>query len=49
MLMVEKGVLGPRGPVPLGEVLFFCDEKCVSNYFNDVPDESLPKLPPRIP
>lgn len=48
-LMVEKGVIGQRGPIPLSEPLHFCSESCVSNYFNGVPDEDLEKLPPRIP
>lgn len=49
LFIAEKGVLGHRGPIPLGEVRFFCSETCLSNYFNDIPAESLPKFPPRIP
>lgn len=40
----QDGVIGPRGPVPLGGVLLFCTTKCVSDYFqNGI------SVPPRIP
>lgn len=49
VITVEKGVVGPRGVIPLGETMTFCSEECVSNYFNGPPSHDLPKLPPRIP
>ena len=49
LLVVERGVLGQRGPIPLGKIRVFCSEDCVSNFFNGIPDSTLPKLPPRIP
>ena len=44
-----RGVIGPRGVIPLDEEQHFCSDECVSEYFNGDPTEGLPKLPPRIP
>ena len=49
VVTVEKGVVGPRGIVPLGEMMTFCSEDCVGRYFDGTPSDDLPKLPPRIP
>ena len=49
VITVEKGVVGPRGVIPLDEATTFCGEECVGNYFNGTPNPDLPKLPPRIP
>ena len=49
LLIVEKGVLGPRGPIPLSEPMTFCSDSCTSNYFNGISDEDLDQFPPRIP
>ena len=49
LIAVEKCVNGPRGRVPLGEILIFCNEECLSNYYCDYDGRELPKLPPRIP
>lgn len=49
LIAVEKCVSGPRGMVPLGEILIFCSEECLSNYYCDYDGRALPKLPPRIP
>ena len=47
---VEKGVNGPHGVVPLGNVLVFCRETCVSKYFNNEIDiEHDPGFPGRQP
>ena len=48
LLSVEKGVIGPRGVVPLGDILLFCDEECLAAYFADEKKE-IEKLPRRIP
>lgn len=34
-IATEKSVVGPRGVVPLGDLKFFCDEKCVNTFFGD--------------
>jgi hypothetical protein len=49
LITTEKGVNGPRGIVPLGEILVFCSEKCVSDFFNGTPADDLPGIPRRIP
>lgn len=35
VICVEEGVIGPRGIVPLKEVLFFCDDGCIASYFGN--------------
>ena len=42
----QAGVIGLKGFVPLGEILFFCCDRCISEHF-DLSD--LPKKQPRIP
>lgn len=49
LITAEKGVSGPRGIVPLGDIKIFCNDKCVKQYFNGEPDENLPEIPRRIP
>ena len=49
VITVERGVIGPRGPIPLDEKACFCSEECVANYFDREPRGNLPVLPPRIP
>lgn len=34
-LSVEKGVIGPRGFVPLGELVLLCSDECASEHFTD--------------
>jgi len=46
VLTVQEAVLGPRGIVPLGEVLLFCSETCLMDYF-DISD--LVEVPGRVP
>ena len=48
LITVEKGVLGPRGVVPLGNVLIFCSEKHVREYFANGNDD-VNSIPPRLP
>ena len=45
-LLLDQGVIGPRGFVPLGERKFFCDEDCLERF---VSDEDVVRLPRRIP
>ncbi len=49
VMSVEKCVNGPRGVIPLGEVLRFCCEDCVSKYFRPEPASNLREIAPRIP
>ena len=49
LITAEKGVSGPRGIVPLGEIKVFCSEQCVSNYFNGILSDDLPEILRRIP
>ncbi|QNN23338.1 hypothetical protein HED60_13980 [Planctomycetales bacterium ZRK34] len=46
VLTVEEGVVGPRGLVPLGDMVFFCSARCLSEHFDD---RDRPNLPRRIP
>ena len=39
--ILHRGVLGPRGFVPLEEMEFFCSWKCLEEYCCDRADESL--------
>jgi len=34
VLTVQEAVLGPRGIVPLGEIILFCSERCLLDYFD---------------
>ena len=45
-VMLETGVVGPRGFVPLDERKFFCDEDCLENHLSD---EDVVRLPRRVP
>lgn len=47
VLCVEEGVVGPRGIVPLKELLFFCSDSCVADYFGTHVDRA--KLNRRVP
>ena len=47
VLTVEEGVIGPRGVVPLQEVLVFCSERCLGEHF-DGGNETV-TLPRRVP
>ena len=49
LIVLEKGVHGPRGVVPLGEVMIFCSDRCVAEYFGEEPAVKRPRFPPRIP
>ena len=45
---LERGVVGPRGFVPLGEIILFCGEECLRGYFTDN-NKDTEYLPRRIP
>jgi hypothetical protein len=45
-IKVDEGVIGVKDFVSLEKTLFFCCERCLSDYF-DMHD--LPSMPPRIP
>ena len=49
VISVEKCVNGPRGVIPLGEVMRFCCEDCVSKYFQQEPASNLKEIGQRIP
>ena len=49
VICVSRGVVGPRGVIPLDEERRFCSDECVSFYFDNHPAGTLPVLPPRIP
>ena len=49
VISVEKCVSGPRGVIPLGEVLRFCSDSCVSQFFDHDPVSHLKEIPRRIP
>ena len=46
VVIMQHGVIGPRGFVPLDEHEFFCDEDCLERFLNG---EEVVKLPRRIP
>lgn len=46
VLGAQEGVVGPRGFVPLEDMLFFCNEECLKRYFGDA---DLLKVPRKIP
>jgi len=54
VVQIEKGVWGPRGFVPLGEISWFCSEECIGDQFG-VPDneastaDRVERLPRRVP
>ena len=45
-LVLERVVIGPRGPIPVGEMKFFHVDECFEEY---VCNGSREKLPKRIP
>jgi len=45
-IRVDEGVIGMRGFVPLEKTLLFCNDKCLTDYY-DLGD--LPTVPRRIP
>jgi len=45
-IRVDEGVIGTKDFVPLESTMFFCDERCLREYF-DMGD--LVSMPPRIP
>lgn len=45
VIRADEGVIGMKGFIPLENVLFFCCERCLKEYFNG----DLPNLPGRIP
>ena len=49
VLSLERGVVGPRGFVPLGDIRLFCSESCAEEYFDgDEPTEKV-KRPRQVP
>lgn len=46
VIRVEEGVMGLKGFVSLDNVLFFCCEECVREYYDL---SGLPSLPGRLP
>ena len=42
VLSVERCVNGPRGVIPLGEILRFCSERCVQDFFSHDPGRIYP-------
>ena len=48
-ITAERGVIGPRGNVPLDRPLTFCSDDCVSSFFNGTPAEDLPEVLRREP
>lgn len=44
--IVEQGVIGHRGFVPLKKLHYFCSEECLSQYFSN---GQLMEIPRRIP
>ena len=48
VITASRGVIGPRGVIPLDQEHHFCSEECVSSYFNG-DSKDIPRLPPRIP
>jgi hypothetical protein len=49
VISVQRAVHGPRGVIPLGEVLTFCSDKCVSRFFDHQSSDELPDVSWRIP
>ena len=45
-ITLERVVIGPRGPIPLDEILFFHTHECLEEY---VCNSSSDDLPRRIP
>jgi hypothetical protein len=46
VVIMQHGVIGPRGFVPLDDPVFFCDEDCLERFLSG---EEVVKLPRRIP
>ena len=44
VLGVQEGVVGPRGFVPLEEILLLCSEECLRTYFAD-PSGDVERVP----
>lgn len=49
VLGVQEGVIGPRGFVPLEDMLFFCSDDCSRDYFGKVDLSKLPKVNRKVP
>jgi hypothetical protein len=47
VVCVERGVVGPRGVVPLGDAKHFCGESCLTRFYYD--NGSIPTRPRRVP
>ena len=45
-ITVQEGVTGLKGFIPLENILYFCCDKCLRDYF-DIGD--LPSMPRRVP
>ena len=45
-ILVQEGVVGPRGFVPLEDPECFCSTKCVGDHYGD---RDMDKLPRRVP
>jgi len=46
VLLVERGIIGVRGPVSLGQSYVFCSDKCLSEFFGT---DDLPRTKRRVP
>ena len=47
-IVLERGVIGPRGVVPLDDLIFFCGDDCSRSYF-DVEEVRRERLRRRVP
>lgn len=45
MLALARGVLGPRGFIPLEEPVLVCSETCLAKYAEPVDDGPPPRIP----
>ena len=41
----KKGVIGPRGFVPVDEQLLFCSDACICKYFDDPTNDEEERIP----
>ena len=48
IVLLQRSVMGPRGPVPLEDPITLCSDVCLRGYVNGT-DEKIEQLPRRVP
>lgn len=44
VIRIQRGVLGPRGLVPLEDPEYFCSRTCLEQYCDDEADDALMRI-----